>query len=344
GSRLDAPVDREERGFRRGEERGSGSGFGFGREERGFGGFGRARHGPRGDFPLDERISHCLGRILRYRAGEYRLQPDKDGFVPVSELLALPELRGGTLEDVRRVASESVGSRGQRFEIQDTLDPATGSTATEVRARYRHDKESCPGRFDGGRNGFSGDRGFGRRGDAQRGFGRGGAVSRGYGFSRPLDEGEEPTMEASSGSKPASTKPASPTLFKMSPRSSCKEGDRFDIEDQFAALGPGRGGVLAGAAVLEAEEGKSPKTLGASSAASASTVDSTSALQEEVWERFLEPGTGRVWFWNEATEEVLREDDPEPGWQQFFTDSGQRWWCHEDSGRYFLEDIEEGQS
>merc|ERR1712194_592681 len=42
------------------------------------------------------------------------------------------------------------------------------------------------------------------------------------------------------------------------------------------------------------------------------------ALSAETWERFVQPKTDRVWFWNPATEEVFYADDAKySGWEFF---------------------------
>lgn len=228
--------------------------------------------------------------------GEYNLRMDDDGWVSVTSLLELPDLTGATLEDVRRVISSSFGTKGKRFELQET-----SAGETQVRALYRHMTDRPP-RWNG--SGRGGDRGF-RRGPRM-------------GFSQvpPLDE------EAS---------PDSAARFKMSPRGQGKE--RYDIEDEFDAM------TVRGDGIAEqASKGAAPATS-SSGASAATTADSNSSSpQEEVWERFIEPDTMKAWFWNPATEEVLWADDPPEGWEQFFTESGGRWWWQESTGRYFMEE------
>lgn len=111
--------------------------------------------------PDDERVSHLLGRILRYHAESAGLTPDEDGYVSVSELLcSVPELAHTTEEDIRRVVKESISSKGPRFELRD------GSQGEpEVRATYKHPKEArrLPAERRGPRGRYAGwGFGFGR--------------------------------------------------------------------------------------------------------------------------------------------------------------------------------------
>lgn len=58
----------------------------------------------------------------------------------------------------------------------------------------------------------------------------------------------------------------------------------------------------------------------------------------EEWERYVEPGTNRAWFWNEGTEEIFFEDDAaESGWERFVNSEGRTWWYHEVTERFFFE-------
>lgn len=95
-----------------------------------------------------ERVSHVLGRTLRYHAEHLGLHPDRDGFVVVAELLHMPELENLTVTDIQRVVATSVGSRGMRFEIRDH----GGDIGMEIRALYKHDS---PGRSVLESGGFS---------------------------------------------------------------------------------------------------------------------------------------------------------------------------------------------
>ncbi|CAK0899641.1 unnamed protein product [Prorocentrum cordatum] len=92
--------------------------------------------------PDDERISHSLGRILRYHVADYGLKVDPDGFVQVTDLLAsCLEFEGASEGCLRRVAETSTGTRGRRFEVRE--DAEGGSM---VRATYKHPKEGPRGR------------------------------------------------------------------------------------------------------------------------------------------------------------------------------------------------------
>lgn len=80
----------------------------------------------------DERVSHILSRILRYRLECLELPVDADGYVAVSDILRLPELKGASLEDVERVALNSIGVRGRRFELIELEE------GLRIRALYKN--------------------------------------------------------------------------------------------------------------------------------------------------------------------------------------------------------------
>jgi len=243
------------------------------------------------DFPMnDERISHCLGRILRYHTSSCGLATDEDGFVALPSLLAnVEEFKDTSDADVRRVVKNSIGPRGARFEIRES---EAGGNAL-IRALYKHPKVHHGDRR--GRSGFS-DR---PRENAKRGFSQ----------MPPAEEFDE------------SPSPSSPqNNFTMSPPRAPLPGDdlgdgHFPIEEEFSALSPGKPRNNSGSA-------------------------STETPREEVWERYNEPETQRVWFWNDATEEVFYADDASSGWEQWTSDDGKPWWYHEETGRFFFEEEE----
>jgi len=55
------------------------------------------------------------------------------------------------------------------------------------------------------------------------------------------------------------------------------------------------------------------------------------------WKRYLEPGSNRLWFMNDPTQEVFYADDLESGWERYLDSHGKPWWEHQASGRHFYE-------
>ncbi|KAL6117372.1 trpt1 [Pungitius sinensis] len=76
----------------------SGSG---GRGERG----GRGKRGSRGGEDRDVRLSKSLSYALRHGANQMGLEMGSDGFMFVEELLAHPQFRAYSLEDVERIVA-----------------------------------------------------------------------------------------------------------------------------------------------------------------------------------------------------------------------------------------------
>ena len=253
------------------------------------------------NFGLDERVSHCMGRILRYRTEE--LAPDEEGFVELP--LLLEEIRvdvpGISEEDLRRVAQNSFSRHGRRFQTREIHAAESGKVLTLIRATYRHMDDRPP---------------RGRRRAMERPVER---LSGNGGFSA------SPTAEE-----------ATPGHFVISsPRETKETGQRYDIEDEFAALHQDSPGADKEAAA----DVQAPATASEMSASTEATSTEATAPKEEVWGRFLEPKTLRVWFWNSTTEEVLYADDLEDGWEMFYTEEGQRWFWQESTGRYFFEEV-----
>eukprot|EP00050_Salpingoeca_kvevrii_P021168 m.107191 g.107191 ORF g.107191 m.107191 type:complete len:208 (+) comp9209_c0_seq3:101-724(+) len=89
----------------------------------------RGRGNPR-DSPA-VRMSKFMSRVLRHKAFEYGLSMDPAGYVRVSDLLALPNMKGCTVEDVRREVAENAK---QRFALRE--NPETGEL--EIRANQGH--------------------------------------------------------------------------------------------------------------------------------------------------------------------------------------------------------------
>lgn len=254
---------------------------------------------PRGFGGTDERISHCMGKFLRYRSEE--LGRDEDGYVELPSLLEEihDEVPWATTEDLRRVAQTSFSRHGKRFQTRDIQSAESGKVLTLVRATYKHGDEFPRGR---------------RR-----------------------------TMERMSGSGGFSASPTAEEAmrhFEMSPRDREEDSEqRYDIEEQFAALH--QDSPPAGASKEVAADVPGSCKAGATASEVSTSTEATTSPQEEVWERFLEPVTLRVWFWNPKTEEVLYPDALEDGWELFHTEEGQRWFWQETTGRYFFEETKD---
>jgi len=292
----------------------------------------RERHGDaRG--PDDDRISHFLAAWLRYHMVEAEAN---EGWISMSQVLAEPELQGATEEDVKRVALYSRSRLGRRFELREVETPA-GKTEFDVRATYKH-VDSEPRTYRMGRRGRRANYADFDSRPRDDGY------PRCSGFSSSPTEAKDQVKsfeeaEAAEAEEPQS---AAPRHFNLSPRASEKQ-ERYDIEEEFAAFPAGNGRTEQAHVDLDDVPLKEASKNGATpmaSDASASTA-STASTQEEVWQRWLEPDSFRVWFWNPSTEEVLWADDLEDGWEMFFTEEGQRWFWQESSGRYFFEEVEE---
>jgi len=57
------------------------------------------------------------------------------------------------------------------------------------------------------------------------------------------------------------------------------------------------------------------------------------------WQKYTEPGSGRIWFWNSETEDTFFEDEPAP-WCLYVTTSGRQWWWHESGQKPWFYDDE----
>ncbi|CAK9040869.1 unnamed protein product [Durusdinium trenchii] len=155
---------------------------------------------PRGLFDVDERISHCMARFLRYRSAY--LGKDDDGFVELPSLLeeVAGDLPGTTAEDLHRVALSSASRLGRRFDTRE-IQSADGKVLTLVRAAYRH-MDDAP--FSRG----------GRRRDM---------------FRQPAGSWLSPTAQE--------VKRDRGHFVMSSPRERKEDRDiHYEIEDQFAAL------------------------------------------------------------------------------------------------------------
>ncbi|XP_027711768.1 tRNA 2'-phosphotransferase 1 isoform X2 [Vombatus ursinus] len=79
----------------------------------------------------DVRLSKALSYALRHGAIKMGLPMGSDGFVPLDALLQLPQFRGFSLEDVRRVVETN---EKQRF----ALRPGPPGSCVSIRANQGH--------------------------------------------------------------------------------------------------------------------------------------------------------------------------------------------------------------
>ncbi|CAF90715.1 unnamed protein product [Tetraodon nigroviridis] len=92
---------------------------------------GRRRRGNRGDEDGDVRLSKSLSYALRHGANQMGLQIGSDGFVFVEELLAHPQFRSYSLEDVERVVNTN---DKQRFKLRSHRE----NGCLQIRASQGH--------------------------------------------------------------------------------------------------------------------------------------------------------------------------------------------------------------
>mmetsp|Transcript_107074 Transcript_107074/g.301320 ORF Transcript_107074/g.301320 Transcript_107074/m.301320 type:complete len:404 (-) Transcript_107074:193-1404(-) len=268
-------------------------------------------------WPREERISHALGRILRYHAEEYGLPTDCDGFVPLAGLLDVPDLQEASEADVRQVVASSFSARGQRFEFRE----GNADHGVMIRALYRYpqdDARRCPG---------------GARGGVGRGgYSRGAGMRHRAGFSRvPPYESEAMPDEFAD----------QPTEKKTPGERSRIESGGVDSEPAATSSRPPPADAASPAAVESCHEAL-PDVEPTVSCASASTAASNPDEDDEAWERYVEPATQRVWFWNAGTEEVFFADEAaEAGWERFLDSAERPWWWHAETDRFFYEKEEE---
>ncbi|CAK4082927.1 unnamed protein product [Aphanomyces euteiches] len=82
--------------------------------------------------PADVRRSKTMTWVLRHGAVELKLPISPDGYIPLSSLLALPQLRGTTVDDVQRIVTNC---KKQRFAL-DSSDPDPSNW--RIRANQGH--------------------------------------------------------------------------------------------------------------------------------------------------------------------------------------------------------------
>jgi len=89
------------------------------------------------------RLSPLMAKVLRHSASSWGLELGADGYVPVSELLALPPFveLGATLADVEHVVAwERQASKKQRFALR------SGPVGLAIRANQGHSEGAVEGR------------------------------------------------------------------------------------------------------------------------------------------------------------------------------------------------------
>ncbi|CAE7451537.1 unnamed protein product [Symbiodinium natans] len=87
--------------------------------------------------PSEDELSRTLSRLLRYEATKYRLNQDVAGWVEMEELRCKCQIPG-SVEDILRVASTSMGRQGRRFEV----DRPKGGPI-RLRATYAHGRPTA---------------------------------------------------------------------------------------------------------------------------------------------------------------------------------------------------------
>uniref|UniRef100_A0A3Q3EMN6 2'-phosphotransferase n=1 Tax=Labrus bergylta TaxID=56723 RepID=A0A3Q3EMN6_9LABR len=94
-------------------------------------GRGRGGHGNHGGEDKDVRLSKSMSYALRHGANQMGLQMGTDGFLFVEELLANPQFRSYSLEDVQRVVATN---DKQRFKLR----PHPEDGRLQIRASQGH--------------------------------------------------------------------------------------------------------------------------------------------------------------------------------------------------------------
>jgi len=250
----------------------------------------------------DERISHILGRVLRYHFENLGLSPTQEGWISLPELMSkIPELHGIDEERIRSVASHSTSMRGQRFQVRED----TGTTGrTEIKALYRYPPE------------IQRHRGVRRR-------------KGGWGFLS-----EQPNNFDSSWQY--YSRPQRRLGFSHGPALDTDDEDPLAGKpDENIGLPTEGSSTSSSWAGSEGIGHSAELSIKQEEATRNSSPPSTDAAP--VWKRYLEPGSDRCWFMNETTEEAFYADDPESGWEQYMDSHGKPWWEHQASGRHFYE-------
>lgn len=91
----------------------------------------RRRRGNRGDEDKDVRLSKSLSYVLRHGAKQMGFQLSTDGFIFLEDLLAHPQFRSYSVDDVKRVVETN---DKQRFKLQ----PHSENGRLQIRANQGH--------------------------------------------------------------------------------------------------------------------------------------------------------------------------------------------------------------
>ena len=83
-------------------------------------------------------LSKTMSWLLRHGIVEKGLAMDVAGFIPVADMLALPEFAGYTFDQVKQVVDTN---QKQRFLLVEKTDPVTNSQVWLIRANQGHSTE-----------------------------------------------------------------------------------------------------------------------------------------------------------------------------------------------------------
>ena len=243
-------------------------------------------------------LSKTLGRILRYEIEKYSLTPDESGWVQLHELIQKCGITHSR-EEVVEVARNSAGSQGRRFDLDE---PAKGFF--RIKARYVHGK----GGKSRGFNEPFGSQAGSRQGKASscmpeparsRTYTDLGADAREWQSSTD----QTPGISGASGSSTSRTETEDQLRFRKE-----RQAETPPVGDsQDSSLGPESFDI------------------------------STPRCTESQWERYQDPTTNRVWFFNSEKDEFFFEDSAaDRGWCRYDSDVGP-WWHNERNETWFME-------
>ena len=253
----------------------------------------------------DQQYSRDLSRILRYNDQYYRL-PMNDGYVDVSRILRLNEFVHLTVKHLRQIVRNSHSNRGGQPRFQLVQDPEDAQL--KIRASYIY-PEQGPKRCTSPPHSSHESR-----------------QDRVHKFARKsckgayVDEGGEgPTTQAPSSVKTELIEEEwiGPQWRTRLPQNRQSRQDRVH---KFARK------ICKGAYVDEGGEG--PTTQAPPSV-------KTEMIEEE-WEKYIQEGTHRTWFFHPETCESFYGDDVESGWEFH------RVWVNAAEGRCFIEPDDDG--
>ena len=83
-------------------------------------------------------LSKTMSWLLRHGIVEKGLAMDVAGFIPVADMLALPEFAGYTFDQVKQVVDTN---QKQRFTMVERLDPVTNRQVWLIRANQGHSQD-----------------------------------------------------------------------------------------------------------------------------------------------------------------------------------------------------------